>query len=79
MAGFIAVGNILSRFLVLISFIASLAGCVPYMVMNSMDHQHYSDYVVQTEQINTTREENHLEPEPIMTFAQWKGTSSSVP
>jgi hypothetical protein len=67
------------RLLLLSALTASLAGCVPYMVMNSMDHQHYSDYVVQTEQLNTTREENHLAPDPIMTFAEWKGTNSSMP
>ena len=79
MARFITVGDFFLRLLVLGSIVTLLPGCVPYMVMNSMDHQHYSDYVVQTEQINTTREENHLSPEPIMTFAEWKGTSSSVP
>jgi hypothetical protein len=68
-----------SRLLVLLSLMAPLPGCVPYMVMSSMDHQHYSDYVVQTEQINTTRQENKLPPDPIMTFAEWKGTSSATP
>ncbi len=79
MSRLIAVGGLASQLLIFITFTATLPGCVPYMVMSSMDHQHYSDYVVQTEQINTTRQENHLAPDPIMTFAEWKGTSSSVP
>jgi hypothetical protein len=68
-------GLVASRLLISLSFTGLLIGCVPTIVMNSMDHQHYSDYVVQTEQINTTREENHLAPEPIMTFQEWKGAS----
>lgn len=53
----------------------ALSGCVPQMVMNSMDHQHYSDYVTKTEQINYEREKSGLAPTPIMTFSQWKGTN----
>jgi len=76
MTWFVALGRLRSGLLILLCYMAFLPGCVPYMVMNSMDHQHYSDYVVQTEQINTTREESHLQPEPVMTFAEWKGNSS---
>jgi hypothetical protein len=51
----------------------TLQGCVPAMVMKSMDHEHYSDYVTKTEQINFEREKAGLQPTPIMTFDQWKG------
>lgn len=51
----------------------TLQGCVPELVMNSMDHQHYSDYVTSTEQINFEREKAGLQPTPIMTFDEWKG------
>jgi hypothetical protein len=54
---------------------ATLPGCVPQMVMNSMDHQHYSDYVVKTEQINLDRQKAGLQPVAIMTFGQWKGNT----
>jgi hypothetical protein len=41
--------------------------------MSSMDHDHYSDYVTRTEQINYERQKANLQPVPIMTFEQWKG------
>ncbi|MDE8347430.1 MAG: hypothetical protein POH28_14850 [Acidocella sp.] len=69
----------IGRFLVFLTLAAALSGCVPYIVMNSMDHQHYSDYVIATQKLNTTREENHLQPEPIMTFRQWDGTDPTTP
>jgi hypothetical protein len=60
--------------LVAVGFLAvTLQGCVPTIVMNSMDHQHYSDYVTQTDQLNFQREKAGLKPVPIMTFDQWKG------
>lgn len=59
---------------VMLIFAVTLQGCVPEMVMNSMDHQHYSDYVVKTEQINVQRQEAGLAPVKIMTFDQWKGS-----
>lgn len=61
-----------SRVLILLPLVATLPGCVPMIVMNSMDHQHYSNYVVKTEQINTDREEHGLPPEKTMTFNEWK-------
>lgn len=55
----------------------SLQGCVPLIVMHEVnheqDHQHYSEYVTQTEQINFERQKVGLQPDPIMTFAQWNG------
>lgn len=63
------------RLLVFVPLMATLPGCVPQMVMNSMDHQHYSDYVVKTEQINLDRQKAGLQPVAIMTFGQWKGNS----
>jgi hypothetical protein len=51
----------------------TLQGCVPQLVMNSMDHEHYSDYVTKTEQINYERQKSGLQPVQIMTFQQWKG------
>jgi hypothetical protein len=51
----------------------TLQGCVPMIVMNSMDHQHYSDYVTQTNQLNFQRQKAGLQPVPVMTFDQWKG------
>lgn len=51
----------------------TLSGCIPQMVLNSEDHQHYSDYVTQTQQLNFEREKAGLKPDPIMTFDQWKG------
>lgn len=50
----------------------TLQGCVPQLVMNSMDHEHYSDYVTKTEQINFERQKAGLQPTPIMTFDEWK-------
>lgn len=65
------------RHAILLLLAISLQSCVPYMVMNSMDHEHYSDYVTQTEQINLERQKAGLQPTPIMTFQQWKGNSIS--
>jgi hypothetical protein len=56
-----------------IGVIALLPGCVPMIVMNSLDHQHYSEYVTKTEQLNFERQKDGFQPEPIMTFDQWKG------
>ena len=51
----------------------SVSGCVPMIVMHSMDRQHYSDYVVKTEQINLERQKDGLQPVQVMTFKQWHG------
>ncbi len=51
----------------------ALQGCVPMIVMHSMDRQHYSDYVVQTNNLNFQREKAGLKPVTVMTFEQWKG------
>ncbi len=53
--------------------VGTLQGCVPMIVMHSMDRQHYSDYVVQTNQLNFQREKAGLKPVNVMTFDQWKG------
>ena len=42
-------------------------------IMKSQEHQHYADYVTQTERINLEREKANLPPEKIMTFKEWKG------
>lgn len=65
-----------ARTLVVLPLLAALPGCIPQMVLNSEDHQHYSDYVIKTEQINTEREKDGLQPDKIMTFDEWKGASS---
>ncbi|MBB5372283.1 hypothetical protein [Acidocella aromatica] len=67
--------RIAARSLVVLPLLATLPGCIPQMVLNSEDHQHYSDYVVKTEQINTEREKDGLQPDKIMTFNEWKGTA----
>lgn len=67
--------TLVGKLSILLLFAITLQGCVPEMVMNSMDHQHYSDYVVKTEQINTQRQEAGLAPIKIMTFKEWKGNN----
>lgn len=58
----------------LILLVASLTstGCVPMIIMRSMDHDHYSQYVETTNQLNTDREKSHLEPLHVLTFDEWK-------
>ena len=42
-------------------------------VMKAQDHNHYADYVTETQRINLEREKANLPPEKIMTFKEWKG------
>jgi hypothetical protein len=48
-------------------------GCVPKMIMNSMDHDKYSEYVQNTNHLNLEREKAGLKPIPVMTFNEWRG------
>ncbi len=50
-----------------------LNGCVPYIIMNSQDRQHYSEYVTETQRLNLEREKANLAPLAIMTFKEWRG------
>lgn len=55
----------------------SVTGCIPMIIMNSQDHDHYSQYVITTNQLNTDREKNHLAPLHVMTFDEWKGETKN--
>ena len=48
-------------------------GCVPMIIMNSMDRDNYSKYVQATNQLNTDREKSGLQPVHVLTFEEWKG------
>jgi len=50
-----------------------LTGCVPMIIMKSMDRDNYSKYVQTTNQLNLDREKSHLEPVRVMTFDEWRG------
>ena len=56
---------------VLVAF--TLQGCVVSRIMNSQDRKNYSDYVLQTNQLNTDREKAGLPPVKVMTFDEWHG------
>ena len=56
--------------------ILPLTGCVPMIVMHSMDHDNYSKYVQATNTLNTDREEHNLAPVHVMTFDEWKGKTA---
>jgi hypothetical protein len=54
---------------------APLQGCISDMIQASQasqDHQNYSNYLLATEKLNTDRQEHGLQPEPVMTYDQWK-------
>ena len=53
-----------------------LTGCVAQMVTNSMDHDKYSQYVQETNRLNTEREKSNLAPVHVMTFDEWRGKAT---
>ena len=63
----------LKRTMLVAGVAVALQGCVPQMIMDSQDRQHYSEYVTKTQQINFEREKAGLAPERTMTFDEWEG------
>jgi len=51
-------------------------GCLTMAAMHAKDHEAYSQYVEQTNQLNTEREKDHLAPVPILTYHEWKWKGS---
>jgi hypothetical protein len=65
--------NKLTRLILIVTGALVMQGCIAKMVMNSQDHQHYSDYVSETQRLNFEREKANLPPQRIMTFNEWRG------
>ena len=52
-------------------------GCVTATAIHVADHQAYSQYVEQTNQLNAQRAKDGLPPEPVLTFHQWRWKGSN--
>ena len=63
----------IAPFVLTVLLVAS-TGCVPMMIMKSLDRDHYSEYVQATNKLNTEREQAGLTPVEVMTFEEWRGT-----
>jgi hypothetical protein len=56
----------------------ALTGCVPQMILKSQDRGKYSEYVQETNRLNTEREKSGLTPIHVMGFDEWRGESNTT-
>jgi len=67
-----------NKFLPLPLLCMALTGCVPHMIMKSQDRGKYSEYVQETNRLNTEREKSGLSPIHVMGFDEWRGESKTT-
>ena len=58
-------------------FLIFFSGCVPQVIMNSMDRDHYSEYLQEADKTNLEREKAGLPRQSPMTFNEWSGKKSN--